>query len=382
MRATLPPTLPRPRRSFLRRGLINQLVCLSASVPFWLLSHRQSAYWVVLLYSMAIGNLIWLFIDGGRQLTARVFGGKAASRTRWQRWVSMGLIIVIGSLAGYSLGASLIDALLGIQSPGLFNTVTPGVITLLVAGAMTYFFWSRERLHAEIAAAEAARRWALENQLKLLESQLEPHMLFNTLANLRVLIGIDPPRAQAMLDRLIAFLRATLSGSRKSTHPLRDEFDRLADYLALMTVRMGPRLAVQFDLPADLRELPVPPLLLQPLVENAIRHGLEPKVEGGRIEVSARRDAGQLRLTVRDTGVGLARAAAQASSADGTHYGTTHVRERLATLFGERAIFELAAAPGPEGGTLATLLLPWPALAPSADTAGPAASGAAPCPPR
>ena len=144
-----------------------------------------------------------------------------------------------------------------------------------------------------------------------------------------------------------------MSGSRKGAHPLRDEFDRLADYLALMAVRMGPRLAVQFDLPADLRELPVPPLLLQPLVENAIKHGLEPKVEGGRIEVSARRDAGQLRLTVRDTGVGLARAAAQASSADGTHYGTTQVRERLATLYGERATSSLRPPRTPKAA-------PWP----------------------
>ena len=151
-----------------------------------------------------------------------------------------------------------------------------------------YFLYSRGRLAALQAAAEAAQRSAAEAQLKLLQSQLEPHMLFNTLANLRVLIGADPVRAQTMLDRLIAFLRATLAASRSGSHALADEFARIDDYLALMAVRMGARLAVRIELPAALRELPVPALLLQPLVENAIRHGLEPKVDGGRIEVRAR----------------------------------------------------------------------------------------------
>ena len=95
----------------------------------------------------------------------------------------------------------------------------------------------------------AAERSAAEAQLKLLQSQLEPHMLFNTLANLRVLIGTDPARAQAMLDRLIAFLRATLTASRSGSHALADEFDRLGDYLALMAVRMGPRLACAWTCP-------------------------------------------------------------------------------------------------------------------------------------
>ncbi len=163
-----------------------------------------------------------------------------------------------------------------------------------------------ERLSSARAAAATAQRQAAEHQLRLLQSQLEPHMLFNTLANLRVLIGIDPPRAQAMLDRLIAFLRATLAASRAGTHSLADEFARLDDYLALMAMRMGARLQPVLTLPPALAALPVPPLLLQPLVENSIRHGLEPKVEGGRIEVSAALEGGQLLLTVLDSGVGLA----------------------------------------------------------------------------
>ena len=190
-------------------------------------------------------------------------------------------------------------------------------------------------------------------RLAMLQSQLEPHMLFNTLANLRVLIGLDPQRAQAMLDRLIAFLRATLNASRRDSQPLSDEFQQLDDYLALMAVRMGARLSVSFTLPPDLAALPVPPLLLQPLVENAIKHGLEPKVEGGRIAVDAQREGQRLTLTVRDSGIGLGTA-----STGGTAFGLEQVRTRLATLFGARATLTLQAAADADGGTLATIQLP------------------------
>ena len=131
---------------------------------------------------------------------------------------------------------------------------------------------------------------AAEARLRLLEAQLEPHMLFNTLANLRALIGVDPQRAQTMLDHMIAYLRATLRASRADAdrpHTLQDEFARLQDYLELMAIRMGPRLQFALELPEALATQPVPPLLLQPLVENSIQHGLEPKVEGGRITVRA-----------------------------------------------------------------------------------------------
>jgi LytS/YehU family sensor histidine kinase len=200
----------------------------------------------------------------------------------------------------------------------------------------------------------------------LLQSQLEPHMLFNTLANLRVLISLDPPRAQAMLDRLIAFLRATLDASRAATFTLSSEFDHCADYLALMAVRMGPRLSVRLDLPPELSDVQVPPLLLQPLVENAIKHGLEPKVAGGRIEVSARLDAGELWLVVRDTGVGLtangtaAEAASNTAASPGSSFGLEQVRARLATLYGAAAELTLQPVTDVEGGVRASIRLPLP----------------------
>jgi sensor histidine kinase YesM len=176
-------------------------------------------------------------------------------------------------------------------------------------------------------------------------------MLFNTLANLRVLIATDAPRAQHMLDHMIAYLRATLSASRNTTHTLQAEFDRLRDYLALMDVRMGPRLQYALDLPTHLANQTVPTLLLQPLVENAIQHGLEPKVEGGSIFVTANQEGDILVLEVEDTGVGL-----RGLDTGGTGFGLAQVRERLATLYGVRGQIELLD--NPAGGTRVVVQLP------------------------
>jgi LytS/YehU family sensor histidine kinase len=140
---------------------------------------------------------------------------------------------------------------------------------------------------------------------------------------------VDPQRAQQMLDHMIAYLRATLDASRATTHPLRTEFDRLRDYLELMAIRMGPRLAYTLELPPDLAEVRVPTLLLQPVVENSIQHGLEPKVQGGRIAVRAAREDGRLVLEVTDTGMGE-----DAGAGSGKGFGLAQIRERLASLHG------------------------------------------------
>ena len=198
---------------------------------------------------------------------------------------------------------------------------------------------------------DQARRLANESRLKLLEAQLEPHMLFNTLANLRVLIATDPTRAQDMLDRLISFLRATLSASRSTQHSLQNEFDRLRDYLDLMAVRMGPRLTYELDLPENLSTRQIPTLLLQPVVENSIKHGLEPKIEGGLIRVQARQIGQQLQLQVTDSGVG------PADNPSGSGFGQSQIRERLASLHGDQAHMQFG--PATNGvGACTTITLP------------------------
>lgn len=190
-------------------------------------------------------------------------------------------------------------------------------------------------------------------------------MLFNTLAHLRALIGHDTARAHAMLDHLNDYLRTTLQASRQPLHPLADEFSRLGDYLNLMAIRMGPRLVFALDLPPALAHAPVPSFILQPLVENAIRHGLEPQVAGGRIEVQARAEGTQLVLTVRDNGSGISELALAESARPLTpdtgrptaSWGLAHVRQRLHTLYGERAGMHIS--PMPTGGTCVVLTLPF-----------------------
>jgi len=277
---------------------------------------------------------------------------------QWPGWPWMVAIVIAGTVLGYSFGVTVGNQITGLHSPALLEVDARQALGIVLGSmipgvAAVYWFYSRERIALSEAAAQTAQRQAAENQLKLLESQLEPHMLFNTLANLRVLIGIDPPRAQAMLDRLIAFLRATLDASRTGSHSLADEFARIADYLELMKIRMGDRLRIRLELPPELAAQPVPPLLLQPLVENAIKHGLEPHVGGGRLVLSAARKGDTLVLQVRDTGAGLA-----APSSDGSRFGLQQVRERLATLHGAAARLDLAPAADAEGGTLATVTIP------------------------
>ncbi|WP_280154971.1 histidine kinase [Piscinibacter sp. XHJ-5] len=352
--------IPRSRwRPLVRRGVgIGALGLFIALVLTIVYRHE---FWPTLVYSLSITMSCWVLIDSGRVLAARWVHRHrrdCEQYGQWPGWPWMVGIVIAGTILGYTAGTALGNWFTGLRMPGLaVDSVQQALALLLFAMvpsvAMTYFFYSRERLASSEAQAQTAQRQAAENQLKLLESQLEPHMLFNTLANLRVLIGIDPPRAQAMLDRLIAFLRATLEASRSGSHSLATEFARIADYLELMKVRMGERLQPRLELPRELADVTVPPLLLQPLVENAIKHGLEPHVGGGRLIVSAAREGDALVLRVRDTGAGLSDA-----SGDGTHFGLRQVRERLATLHGGAASLDLAAASDAEGGTLATVTLP------------------------
>ena len=308
-------------------------------------------------YSLCIAFFTWALIDFGRHLFA------SSMETGWPKGVAGVALSFVGIVVGYLLGTLVADWWCGWPG-GSFAPEARGqlrtsvVITALAGTACTYFFYSSNKSDYFAARMHDATLQANEARLKLLETQLEPHMLFNTLANLRALIAADPARAQNMLDHLIDYLRATLSASRASTHTLEQEFARLHDYLALMAVRMGRRLQYTLDLPDALKPLTVPPLLLQPLVENSIQHGLEPKVEGGSITVQARQEGGLLVLEVIDTGLGLNPDASTSPphSAPGKGFGLSQVRERLATLYGNASAIKLVA--GNAGGTRASITIP------------------------
>jgi signal transduction histidine kinase len=305
-----------------------------------------------MVYSQAIGLSIWSFIDFGR------FALPRDPRSGWPRgWRGLALTLA-GIVFGYLLGTFIGDAYCQCSTWELWSYAPRRVVayimlTLAASALVSLYFYNHGRVQLHRALLAEAEGDASLSKLTLLQSQLEPHMLFNTLANLRVLIGVDPPRAQLMLDRLIAYLRATLNASRATLHPLSVEFARVDDYVQLMKVRMGERLLPRLELPSELAAQPVPALLLQPLVENAIKHGLEPNVNGGKLIVSATRERDQLVLCVRDTGVGM-----RAVPGDGTRFGMQQVRERLATLYGDKATLELASAIDTDGGTTATVRIP------------------------
>ncbi|KQY82436.1 MULTISPECIES: sensor histidine kinase [Roseateles] len=202
--------------------------------------------------------------------------------------------------------------------------------------------WKQERLQARVTEA----------QLKLLQGQIEPHFLFNTLANVQSLIDFDPELAKRMLERFTDYLRSSLGQLRNDATTLAQEFAMLEDYLALMQLRMGERLRVELSLPAELGGIELPPLLAQPLVENAIHHGLEPQVAGGTVAVSARRVDGRLWIEVADDGQGLDAPRRRG----GNGVALANIRERLAARFGAAASLQLLPRDG--GGTLARIQLP------------------------
>jgi signal transduction histidine kinase len=315
------------------------------------------AFGRTLVYAQCIGLSIWLIIEFGRRLVATGSNGWPAG------WRGIALVAV-GCLLGYVAGTTVSDAIFGYSSWGdylhqprlLVRDLGPTVtFCTIVAG----WFYVRGQARAHRALAAAAAHDATLARLNLLQSQLEPHMLFNTLANLRALIGADPPHAQEMLDRLIGFLRATLAASRLAEHSLADEFARIDDYLSLMQVRMGDRLRASTTLPPELAAIAVPPLLLQPLVENAIKHGLEPQRGAGELRVVAALEGATLVLGVSDSGRGLEAAAAARArepAEPGSGFGLAQVRERLRTLHGDAARFTLATRA--DGGTLAEIRLP------------------------
>jgi hypothetical protein len=228
---------------------------------------------------------------------------------------------------------------------------------------------TRARAASATAAEEGLKRQLAEAQLKMMQAQVEPHFLFNTLASVDYLIETDPARASTMQKNLIQYLRAALPQMREGSTTLGKELALVRSYLEILKVRMEDRLQFAITVPQGLMSAQFPPMVLQSLVENAIKHALEPKPEGGSITVTADIANGNLRVTVADTGLGFG-----AAGKPGTGVGLANVRERLAALYSGRAKFTIEA--NSPSGTIATVEVPYepdlgrgPAGRPTADAA-------------
>jgi signal transduction histidine kinase len=244
--------------------------------------------------------------------------------------------VTLGSLVGMLVAGFVydFDALAVIGDNPLVQArfyIMDGVVSVAAWG-----WWLLRRLQQE--RQRALQLMANEAQLRLLQGQIEPHFLFNTLANIESLMDSDPACARAMLEAFTDYLRAGLSQMRLGDTTLGAELEMGQRYLELMRIRMGQRLDFHIEADADVRAIALPALLLQPLVENAIQHGLEPKLEGGQVRVTARAEGGQLRLQVRDNGLGSA-AARQPRRGNGV--ATANLRGRLQARYGNAASLNL-----------------------------------------
>jgi LytS/YehU family sensor histidine kinase len=240
----------------------------------------------------------------------------------------------------------------------------PQLAFLWIIGSIIIKITYKGQLKAQAQAAEATvvaeseqlRRQVVEARMAAMQAQVEPHFLFNTLASIDHLIETDPPRASIMQKNLIALLRASMPTMREANNggprDLGREMAVIRPYLEILKVRMEERLVTRIDVPEGLLSAEFPSMMIQSLVENAIKHGLEPKPEGGELSIKAEIVHGKLSVTVADTGLGFGKA-----ETAGTGVGLANIRERLALLYGGKAT--LTVKENQPSGTVLTIAVPY-----------------------
>ena len=236
----------------------------------------------------------------------------------------------------------------------VFIVLSSAVIKAMYKGRMVAEVKAAQA--TETAEAESLKRQVVEARMAAMQAQVEPHFLFNTLASIDHLIETDPPRASQMQKNLIALLRASMPTMREAnataTRDLGRELSVIRPYLEILKVRMEERLQTEIDVPEGLMSAEFPSMMIQSLVENAIKHGLEPKPEGGTLKVKAEILHGKLAVTVADTGLGFGRAATS-----GTGVGLANIRERLMLLHGPKA--SVTVSENQPSGTKVTITVPY-----------------------
>ncbi|MGV7208703.1 sensor histidine kinase [Oxalobacteraceae bacterium A2-2] len=289
----------------------------------------------------------------GRQYATGMLGfmqelGDTASHLWWRFFDWLALV---------SWRRLLMASLLLLFAATPFNVSDQAFTLIVVSVGLKVLAGGKRKAELEARAAasqadqEILERRLAEARMAALQAQVEPHFLFNTLALIGQLIETDPPQAARIHAHLIDYLRSTLPQMKaRSNGTLGRQLDLSRSYLAIMQARMQARLAVSIEVPTEYLSASFPTMMLQILIENAIKHGLEPKVAGGRIDLRAQVEGGMLQVDVIDDGVGFS-----PHAADGT--GLNNVRERLRILYGERA--QLIIETPLEGGAKVSIRLPY-----------------------
>jgi len=312
---------------FLQVGLFSAAI---AVLIWWLTGWGD--FLPVLLVSLSIGwSLNLAFVLAHDWLSGRI-----------GPWLAPVPIVALGLAAGLVIGGALVG-----NHPLYFFTQSFATLGLALFFGITgsLIFYTRERLYrtsqqlAEAELRESQQQKLLtETELKLLQAQIEPHFLFNTLSNIAQLIPGDPELAGKTLENLTTLLRASLTRTRTGETTLGQEIEFAGAYLAIQATRMQGRLRYEIDLPDELRDIPLPPLLVQPLLENAVTHGIESLSAGGEVSFTARKIDDELILSVHDTGAGISETGANGGT------GLRNVRDRLRLRYGPNASLELTPA--------------------------------------
>lgn len=350
-----------------RTMVLNLAGCFGIALFLWPFLNLD--FFVLLLHSVLIGTSAMLLIRFGLPILDRL----GLRSFRWESAIRV-LFIVVFAILAYLVGSIIARFSLSIPIEPLFEingfNLASGeenilIATIIAALAMTSFFAIYHRFMSfklfTIKAKEReeqAKRRAADAQLAMLKAQIEPHMIFNTLATVRALIGTEPENAEKMLDKFIQFLHITLSGSQNPTVDLKTEFAMLENYLSLWKYRLGDRLSFTLLLPEDLANFRIPSLLLQPLVENAVRHGIEPHIDGGEINVVVHQLKNIVTIAIKNTGIAMndetlqqARSMQITNTNKNSGLGLGQLRSRLQSYYNGCATHRINSKPN-EGTTI------------------------------
>jgi signal transduction histidine kinase len=322
------------------QGYFNAIIfCISIAVFFSLVNNSKPSFLPNLIISLSFGFTINTLIF----LLFWLFNPKGDNK------LSIVLIFTSSVVGGVFIGIQVFLFIMRSFFPTAVDTSGPDypfgtVVWMLgICGTITYLGYSRLLLKSIKEAAEkerisrlASETAVIESNLRLLQAQIEPHFLFNTLSNVVSLIDTEPAKGKSMLMDLTSYLRTSLSRTLPETTTLGQEIEVIKAYLNIQKIRLGDRLNLTIDIPANLAQHPFPPMLLQPLVENAVKHGLEPNVEGGEIRITVGEEGEFIRIEVADTGLGF-------TTFNDPGVGIANVRERINLIYGEKGRLILEA---------------------------------------
>lgn len=311
-----------------------KLIAINTLIAIMLALINGHNFWANLIYSQSIGISIVTAIS---MPFLRKFDGKLSI-------FLLVIAIIFGVLIGTSFAVFVTGGYLVLDAEeGHWLLVSSFISSIIIGCIVAYYFYliakqkemSNQLTLEQLKKAEYEKALT-ENNLKILQAQIEPHFLFNTLSNVIGLIEQRPDDAKKMLEHFTHYLRSSLSRTRESVTTLGDEIDIINAYLGIQKIRMEERLNYKITLDETLKDIPFPPLLIQPLVENSVRHGLESTLEGGEICVDVVYRENTLSITVSDTGKG-----ADKLQSDGI--GLKNIRERLLSIFQGKAEIEIRA---------------------------------------